>query len=209
VSVRETAWLVESHKPTAPAGSAPERVQVAAVVGADVPTVRVARDGRPFCDLSVVGAEGEAVALLMAAAAARGEQGLTAALNRVVVALGSPEPVARPDAGRMVEQMRNALHMADDAPWGLLVDTASRLRGEVEAAREAQVDADKVREMLGLDEGEALAPGVRQARADIVRLERMLRGGRLRARLSPKRELERAERVPAMREAGDGGHDAD
>ena len=79
-------------------------------------------------------AEARAVAYLKAAAVARGERGLTAALNRVTAALGSPEPqqAAAPDVGRMVQQMRDALHMAGDAPWALLVDTASRLRGELE-----------------------------------------------------------------------------
>ena len=83
-------------------------------------------------------AEARAVAYLKAAAVARGERNLTAALNRVTAALGSPEPrPAMPDVERMVEQMRDALHMAGDAPWKLLVDTASRLRGEVDEARSA------------------------------------------------------------------------
>lgn len=84
-------------------------------------------------------AEARAVAYLKAAAVARGERGLTAALNRVTAALGSPEPqrAAVPDVGRMVQQMRDALHMADDAPWGLLVGTASRLRVELSEARAA------------------------------------------------------------------------
>ena len=84
-------------------------------------------------------AEARAVAYLKAAAVARGERGLTAALNRVTAALGSPEPqrAAVPDVGRMVQQMRDALHMADDAPWGLLVGTASRLRVDLSEARAA------------------------------------------------------------------------
>ena len=93
-------------------------------------------------ELQPESAEARAVALLKAAAVARGESKATAALNRVVVALGSPEPrPAAPDVGRMVQQMRDALHMAADAPWGLLVDTAGRLRSEVEAARKTQHDA--------------------------------------------------------------------
>jgi len=94
-------------------------------------------------ELQPESAEARAVALLKAAAVARGEHGHTAALNRVVVALGSPElqQPATPDVGRMVQQMRDALHMAADAPWGLLVDTAGRLRSEVEAARKTQHDA--------------------------------------------------------------------
>ena len=121
-------------------------------------------------------AEARAVAYLKAAAVARGERGLTAALNRVTAALGSPEPQrpAAPDVGRMVQQMRDALHMADDAPWGLLVGTASRLRVELSEARAAlsgktmhDAAAEVVaplREALGLPFDIAPAGVVRAAR---------------------------------------------
>ena len=107
-------------------------------------------------ELQPESAEARAVALLKAAAVARGEHGHTAALNRVVVALGSPEPrPVGPDVGRMVEQMRNALHMADDAPWGLLVDTASRLRGELDEACSAIGALEAMYEMVEADLADA------------------------------------------------------
>ena len=116
-------------------------------------------------------AEARAVAYLKAAAVARGERGYTAALNRVTAALGSPESEL-PE--RMKQQMRDALHMADDAPWGLLVDTASRLRVELSEARAAlsgktmhDAAAEVVaplREALGLPFDIAPAGVVRAAR---------------------------------------------
>lgn len=98
-----------------------------------------------YYDLTPADAEVRAVALLLAAAEAG--DGRTAVLNRVVRAMGSPEPQrpAAADVGRMVAQMRDALHMAGDAPWGLLVDTASRLREEVATLREDLTAAEAAR----------------------------------------------------------------
>lgn len=103
-------------------------------------------------ELQPESAEARAVALLKAAAVARGERGLTAALNRVTAALGSPESEL-PE--RMKQEMRNALHMADDAPWGLLVDTASRLRGELDEACSAIGALEAMYEMVEADLADA------------------------------------------------------
>lgn len=150
-------------------------------------------NGEPARDYTTTPDEAErhGIALIMAAAVARGEQGHTAALNRVAKGLGSPEPWSWLAHGPVTPEQQTHL----DKKWG---------RGAVDDLRAELAEAERDAAMAALAEAREAQADAEAARAAAVQEASRLRVrlGELREALSGKTQHDAvAEVVAPLREA--------